>query len=172
MSVEIFDYITSSPLSIVISILYVFFFHRLTNHITHLNDLQKRQRNLGWSSPRDQKENIEREREFLKDKITKAEYKRHLMLFSVGVIGIVISATLESSAASHGLSWGSVMTVVLAIFTQWHNYKETHRLFVLGGSLTGLVIFAIKMFSPLKTHSITQTPSNMGGYGGYLGDVV
>ena len=154
MSIDIFNYVIGSPLATVISILYVFFFYRLSNHVTGLNQLKNNTSLFSLRYGKDDEEKEKEDEKITQEKIKKAEYKKHMLLLTAGVVGVATASMIDNQSVKHGISWGAVATILCAIFTQWHNYKETHRLLVLGGSLTGLVLFALKMIKHGPSHSI------------------
>ena len=160
MPLDIFDHVIGTPLANVISILYVFFFLKLSNHVTDLNRLKKN--DYSWFDTRrlEINDTEKEDPEVVEEKITKAEYKKHIILLAAGVVGVAAATLIGNQNVKHGISWGAVATILCAIFTQWHNYKESHRLFVLGGSLTGLILFAMNVMKVSPTASIFMNPDD------------
>lgn len=155
----VFDYVTQTPLSIAIAVLYIMFFWRLADHVSEASVLEKKERQARDAEYRKKNKHVsfigdnnedegesdvpQESSRILKGKVETAQFKKHAILMLAGIIGICVSASLANKSVQTGLGWGSVMCILAAITIQWRNYKDTHKLCICGGGLTALVAFAI-----------------------------
>lgn len=169
---RIFDYVVQTPLSIAIAILYVMFFWRLSDHISQASEMEKAQRDMRWSTTSSSlnsytgeyqqdktKNDKSTEEAIVREKVKAAQFKKHWMLLLAGVVGICISASVGSSSTRNGVGWGSVACIFSAICIQWHNYQERQKLYICGGGLGALLLFATAMLPemPHGTNITTAT---------------
>ena len=136
---------TEYVLIYAIAILYPFFFNKLANRITGYNDVDDMcNGNRGFlykETPEDKKCREEKEK-----KLEQVELYKHLVLIAVALIGIILSSVIQTKATKLGVGFGSVLTLITAMFLYWYRYGETTRLVISGLSLLFVILFSVRLY--------------------------
>lgn len=75
------------------------------------------------------------------------DFKKHLTLVIVGIIGIILSGVIKAKAPKVGLGLGGLLTLIYGLFVYWKNYKDTTKLIILGISFIVLILLSIRLYS-------------------------
>lgn len=143
---------TELVFSMAIALLFPFFFSKLANKISGYDevsemcdklaprfysvDLNKDNDNSEWEKCYKEKE----------EKLKDAEFHKHLVLIAVALIGLILSAVIQTKSTKLGVGIGSIITLVIALFLYWHRYTETSKLVVLGVSLLFVMYFSVRLY--------------------------
>jgi hypothetical protein len=82
-----------------------------------------------------------------KIKLDQAQYNQHIMLIFIAFFGILVSSAIQSSSTKVGVGLGGVLTLMVALFSYWHKYKENSKLAILGVGFVSLLYLSIKLYT-------------------------
>lgn len=145
---------TELVFSMAIAVLFPFFFSKLANKISGYNEVSEMcdklaprlysvNLNLNKDNDNSEYDKCYKERE---EKLKDAEFHKHLVLIAVALIGLVLSAVIQTKSTKLGVGIGSIITLVIALFLYWHRYNETSKLVVLGVSLLFVMYFSVRLY--------------------------
>jgi hypothetical protein len=164
---------TETIFSLAIAIVYPFFFSKLTSKVSKIDSINQMcdhfDMNIkyGWNSSyinsnnsindrleksedpaviakREEYKKCEEDR---KIKLDQAQYNQHIMLIAIAFFGILVSSAIQSSSTKVGVGLGGVLTLMVALFSYWHKYKENSKLVILGVGFVSLLYLSIKLYT-------------------------
>lgn len=144
---------TEIMFSMAIAALFPFFFSKVADKLTGYNDISTMcdkyapsfysVDNLQNNSSNNEYNKCAEERE---QKLKDAEFNKHLMLVVIALIGLILSAVIQTKSTKLGVGLGSVITLIVALFLFWHRYNETSKIVVLGLSLLFVMYFSVRLY--------------------------
>lgn len=142
---------------IVIAILYVFFFHKLTNQASGYSDAnsmcEKYPHSYLLKENDPEKEEAEKCRKEQEEKLKEIGFRRHVMLLFIALLGIIGSSFIQSGSTKLGVGMGGVLTLIVALCLYWSQYKETTKIAITGLSLLLVLFLSVRLY---KINNITD----------------
>lgn len=137
------DY-TEIIFAIAITLIYPCFFVKLSNKLSGYDET-----NCYGLLENTESEHMEKYNKCTEDKSKNndsSEFKKHLILLAVALIGIILSSIIQTKSTKLGIGIGSIFTLITALALYWHKYNETSRLVVLGSSLAFVIYLSARLY--------------------------
>lgn len=119
---------TEKIFAFAVVILYPFFFGKLTNYVMDNKKLNSK----CW--------------EIKNNGLQKIEFKKHVMLIIIAIIGIVLSGVVSVKSTKLGLGIGGLITLVYAMLMYWRHYDECARVAILGASFLFVIWLSVRLY--------------------------
>lgn len=124
-----------------IAIIYPLFFNKAVDVFTNYDEIYSKSYKSIFFTDLDTKPNVEvsdTQRQKNKEKLKKINTYRFVLLLVVGLVALVSSYFIGSSAITVGLALAGVVTIVHATCYHWYDINEKTKLALLGIALISL----------------------------------
>lgn len=128
---------TEKIFAFAVVILYPFFFGKLTNYIMDNKKIDSMCKDSEYGTKCWEIKDNERQ---------KIEFKKHIMLIIIAIIGIVLSGVVSVKSTKLGLGIGGLITLVYAMLMYWRHYDEGARVAILGASFLFVIWLSVRLY--------------------------